>query len=297
MGRCSVAADRHEKTRQAAGRSRHRRRCRTSRRQLAAVVPEVHSEADRPKTLGQSFKSDDILALNGDVTRAKRSSSVAGRPVATSAMCEGRGADIVPTSARSAAVRTQGLLDTIMNPSAGIAPRIHPYVVETDAGKVFAGFYMTRTRAHRPKNNRRFDCAGAPAEVSNSSNKRLADAELVLKTYRAGRRRSARVPRQFAAAVIHANSFKCSPYPNNKPDIAAPISVPISPSSFRPEDKYENPAASASMPGAPSPTKIGSTGPEIDLAQLPLAAKTTSSSTSPPRSIPPANNRHALRRL
>ena len=34
----------------------------------------------------------------------------------------------------------KALLETIMNPSAGMAPEYTPYVVETESGKVYAGF-------------------------------------------------------------------------------------------------------------------------------------------------------------
>jgi putative heme-binding domain-containing protein len=97
---------------------------------------------ERPKTLGQSFTSDQILALKGDETRGAGVFLRSG--AASCNKChrvKGVGADIGPDLSQiGRKYERKALLETIMNPSAGIAPEYVPYVVETEQGKVFAGF-------------------------------------------------------------------------------------------------------------------------------------------------------------
>jgi putative membrane-bound dehydrogenase-like protein len=101
----------------------------------------------RPKTLGQSFKADDILALHGDAGRGEKVFLRSG--AASCNKChrvKGHGADIGPDLSQiGRKYEHRALLETIMNPSAGIAPEYIPYVVETDGGKVYAGFLTERT--------------------------------------------------------------------------------------------------------------------------------------------------------
>lgn len=102
---------------------------------------------DRPKTLGQSFSSEDILKLEGD---AERGRSVFLRSGAASCSnchrVRGKGKDIGPDlSLIGRKYERKALLETIMKPSAGIAPEYVPHIVETTRGKVFAGFVQERT--------------------------------------------------------------------------------------------------------------------------------------------------------
>ena len=104
-------------------------------------------ESQRPKTLGQSFTPDDILKLTGDAQRGK---SVFLRSGAASCnrchRVRNQGADIGPDlSLIGRKYERKALLETIMNPSAGIAPEYVPHVVETKRGKVFAGFVQQRS--------------------------------------------------------------------------------------------------------------------------------------------------------
>jgi len=97
---------------------------------------------DRPRTLGQSFSAKDILALSGD---ARRGAEVFARSGAAACnkchRVKGQGADIGPELSQiGRKYGREALLETIMNPSAGIAPEYVPHVVETNAGKVYAGF-------------------------------------------------------------------------------------------------------------------------------------------------------------
>ncbi len=104
-------------------------------------------EAERPKTLGQSFTPEQILKLDGD---AERGRSVFLRSGAAScSKCHrvrDQGADIGPElSLIGRKYERRALLETIMNPSAGIAPEYVPHLIETSRGKVFAGFIQART--------------------------------------------------------------------------------------------------------------------------------------------------------
>jgi putative membrane-bound dehydrogenase-like protein len=96
----------------------------------------------RPKTLGQSFTSDQILELSGDAARGEQVFLRSG--AASCNKCHrvrGKGADIGPDLSQiGRKYERKALLETIMNPSAGIAPEYVPYVVETEEGKVYAGF-------------------------------------------------------------------------------------------------------------------------------------------------------------
>jgi putative membrane-bound dehydrogenase-like protein len=96
----------------------------------------------RPKTLGQSFKPEEILALQADAARGEQVFLRSG--AASCNKChrvKGKGADIGPDLSQiGRKYEKKALLETIMNPSAGIAPEYVPYVLETQAGKVYAGF-------------------------------------------------------------------------------------------------------------------------------------------------------------
>ena len=96
----------------------------------------------RPKTLGQSFTADQILAIAGDASRGEQVFLRSG--AASCSKCHrvrGKGADIGPDLSQiGRKYERRALLETIMNPSAGIAPEYVPYVVETEEGKVYAGF-------------------------------------------------------------------------------------------------------------------------------------------------------------
>ncbi len=107
------------------------------------LLYEKYIPADqRPKTLGQSFTSDQILALSGDAARGEQVFLRSG--AASCSKCHrvrGKGADIGPDLSQiGRKYERKALLETIMNPSAGIAPEYVPYVVETEEGKVYTGF-------------------------------------------------------------------------------------------------------------------------------------------------------------
>jgi putative heme-binding domain-containing protein len=112
---------------------------------------EKHIPADqRPKTLGQQFKAEDILKLDGNVDRGAQVFARSG--AAACSKCyrvKGQGADVGPELSQiGRKYEKKALLETIMNPSAGIAPEYYPYVVETDTGKVFAGFLKESNDEH-----------------------------------------------------------------------------------------------------------------------------------------------------
>ena len=112
---------------------------------------EKHIPTDqRPKTLGQQFQAEDILKLNGNAERGAQVFARSG--AAACSKChrvKGQGADIGPELSQiGRKYEKKALLETIMNPSAGIAPEYYPYVVETDTGKVFAGFLKEANDDH-----------------------------------------------------------------------------------------------------------------------------------------------------
>jgi putative membrane-bound dehydrogenase-like protein len=112
---------------------------------------EKHIPVDqRPTTLGQQFKAEDILKLDGNIERGAQVFARSG--AAACSKChrvKGQGADIGPELSQiGRKYEKQALLETIMNPSAGIAPEYYPYVVETDTGKVFAGFLKEANDQH-----------------------------------------------------------------------------------------------------------------------------------------------------
>ena len=96
----------------------------------------------RPKTLGQSFSADEILALKGDSNRGEGVFLRSGAAACNKChRVRGKGADIGPDLSQiGRKYERKALLETIMNPSAGIAPEYVPYVVETEQGRVYAGF-------------------------------------------------------------------------------------------------------------------------------------------------------------
>lgn len=178
----------------------------------------------RPKTLGQSFKPDEILALKGDPARGEGVFLRSG--AASCNKChrvKGKGSDIGPDLSQiGRKYERKALLETIMNPSAGIAPEYVPYVVETEQGKVYAGFLVDQ-------NDERVVLKTIEAATIQIPRKDVAELvkqdkslmpELVLKS----------VTAQDAAdllaylvslqdSTVHATTFKAlGPFPNGKAD-------------------------------------------------------------------------------
>ena len=100
-----------------------------------------------PKTLGQEFQPDDILKLAGDSARGEHIFFRSGAANCTKChRVKGKGADTGPDLSQiGRKFERRALLDAIINPSAGMAPEYVPYVVETESGKVYAGFLQQQT--------------------------------------------------------------------------------------------------------------------------------------------------------
>lgn len=104
-------------------------------------------ESERPQRLGDQFTPEQILELKGDAAKGERIFSQGG-----SAACnkchriKGKGSDIGPELSQiGKKYERRALLETIVNPSAGIAPEYYPYVVEMESGRVFGGFVLQNT--------------------------------------------------------------------------------------------------------------------------------------------------------
>jgi len=104
-------------------------------------------ESERPKRLGDQFTPEQILELKGDAKKGERIFSQGG-----SAACnkchriKDRGSDIGPElTLIGKKYERKALLETIVNPSAGIAPEYYPYVIEMESGRIFGGFVVENT--------------------------------------------------------------------------------------------------------------------------------------------------------
>lgn len=181
-------------------------------------------EQDRPKTLGQTYKAEEILELTGDEARGAQVFARSG--AASCSKChrvKGQGADIGPELSQiGRKYEKKTLLETIMNPSAGIAPEYVPYVVETESGKVYAGFLKEANEQHvllKTIEGNMLDLPRAQVAELVKQEKSLMP-ELVLKS----------VTAQDAAdllaylvslqeSLVHAASFKAlGPFPNVRPE-------------------------------------------------------------------------------
>jgi len=104
-------------------------------------------EDQRPKRLGAAIKPAEILALEADAGRGERIFFQS-----TAAQCKnchrvrnaggGVGPDL---SLIGKKYERQALLETILEPSKAIAPEFVPYLLETEAGQVYAGFLVEKS--------------------------------------------------------------------------------------------------------------------------------------------------------
>lgn len=229
----------------------------------------------RPRTLGESFKIDEILALIGDAGRGEAVFLRSG--AASCNKChrvKGKGVDIGPDLSQiGRKYERRALLETIMNPSAGIAPEYVPYVVETESGKVYAGFLQDQNAERIVLKS----IEGVSLQILRKDVVELAKQEkslmpeLVLKS----------VTAQDAAdllaylvslqqSVVHAGSFKAlGPFSNARPELRG--------HDFGPEKSAGTFDGAAQFDGqgnkkvgwTMAATKPGATGiPEVDLRQI-----------------------------
>jgi putative heme-binding domain-containing protein len=104
-------------------------------------------EAERPKKLGQALTADEILSLAGDANRGgvifnKSSAAQCKQCHAVQGFGGTLGPDLSHIGKK---YERKALLETIFEPSKAIAPEFVPYVVETTAGQVHAGFVVEQT--------------------------------------------------------------------------------------------------------------------------------------------------------
>ncbi len=107
-------------------------------------------EDKRPKKLGQHVAADDILALAGDANRGrtifnKSSAAQCKTCHAVQGFGGASGPDLTHIGKK---YERRTLLETIIEPSKAIAPEFIPYVLETTAGRVYAGFLIERAEKH-----------------------------------------------------------------------------------------------------------------------------------------------------
>jgi len=104
-------------------------------------------EDQRPKRLGGEIRPEAILALEGDAFRGKKIFFES-----SAAQCKNchrvnniggtLGPDLTQIGKKYA---REALLETILEPSKAIGPEYVPYVLETTAGQVYAGFLLERS--------------------------------------------------------------------------------------------------------------------------------------------------------
>jgi putative membrane-bound dehydrogenase-like protein len=107
-------------------------------------------ESQRPKKLGKTIAPDEILALLGDANRGRVIFNT--NSAAQCKQChaiQGFGGTLGPDlSTIGKKYERKTLLETIVDPSKAIAPEFIPYLLETKAGQVYAGFLVERTADH-----------------------------------------------------------------------------------------------------------------------------------------------------
>jgi len=267
---------------------------RLNERAIAAAVehPDVNVRllfekfippGERPKTLGQSFTSDQILALKGDEARGEGVFLRSG--AASCNKChrvKGKGSDIGPELSQiGRKYERKALLETIMNPSAGIAPEYVPYVVETEQGKVYAGFLSDQNDERVVLKTVEGGFVQIPRKqiIELVKQEKSLMPELVLKS----------VTAQDAAdllaylvslqeTTLHATSFKVlGPFPNEKPEHRG--------QDFGPEKaagavdlaaKFDGKGGKKIGWGATTATPGPGGAPIIDVAKLAADSKTSS---------------------
>ncbi len=112
------------------------------------VLYEKYIPADqRPQRLGAAIKAADILALKGDLKRGEKIFFQS-----SAAQCKnchavnGQGTPLGPDLSQIGRKYERAtLLETILDPSKAIAHEYVPYLLETEAGQVFAGFLVEKS--------------------------------------------------------------------------------------------------------------------------------------------------------
>lgn len=99
----------------------------------------------RPSRTGEAFPSiAELMKERGDPERGRKVFNDAGTACAQCHAFAGQGGDLGPdlSTARTKLGR-EGLLDSILNPSAVIAAGYEPWLIETRAGEIYSGFILS----------------------------------------------------------------------------------------------------------------------------------------------------------
>ncbi len=98
-------------------------------------------ESERPQTLGATVDPADILAMQGDAARGRSIFFHSAAACSRCHMVHGQGRDVGPDlGVIGRKSGPDGLLMSILSPSAAISPDYQPSLVETDEGMSYFGF-------------------------------------------------------------------------------------------------------------------------------------------------------------
>lgn len=142
-------------------------------------------EDQRPKRLGSAIRAEDILALKADATRGEKIFFQS-----SAAQCKnchvvgGVGVNLGPDLSQIGKKYEQKtLLETILDPSKAIAHEYVAYLLETEAGQVYAGFLVEKTEQQVVLRDIKNQLIRVPAKevVTLEAQKKSLMPELVLR--------------------------------------------------------------------------------------------------------------------
>ena len=117
---------------------------------VRTLYQPLAADIERPKTLGEVIKPEEILRLEGDPQRGRKLFESAGSaPCIRCHMVRGKGGDIGPDLSQIGRKYDRAaILDAVLYPNKAVAPEFQTYLVLTKDGRVFAGFLREQS-AHR----------------------------------------------------------------------------------------------------------------------------------------------------
>ncbi len=115
---------------------------------VRALYGPLAEGIERPRSLGEVVRPEQILTLPGDPQRGKKLFESGGNaPCIRCHMVRGRGGDIGPDLSQIGRKYDKAaILDAILFPSKAIAPEFRTYLVLTRRGRIYAGFIRQRSK-------------------------------------------------------------------------------------------------------------------------------------------------------